>query len=422
MRFLVIGSGGREHALAWRLSSSRSCEALFCLPGNGGTGAIAENVAIDVNDSQQIIEFARRENIDFVVIGPEQPLVNGLAEWLREQGIAALGPSARAAELEGSKAFAKQFCQQFGIPCADSRSFTCAEAAKTHIAEKGETPIVIKADGLAAGKGVVVATSIAQAQNYVDDLMGGAFGDAGRIVVVENYLEGEEISFFALCDGLQALPLMAIKDHKRAYDNDEGPNTGGMGAYGSANLISPALQNEIMQKILYPTLHGMQELGRPYSGVLFLGLMLCHDGVKLIEYNVRFGDPECQVMMMLLRSDLAEIFSVYTQHGLGELELNWDPRTALAVVLAAQGYPGPFDTGLPIGKADKLAALATPLQQIFHAATQLHNDNQLYSSGGRILNVLALGDDIAQARKQAYDSINKLSFKGGFYRHDIGDS
>ena len=371
MRFLVIGGGGREHALAWRLAASCKCDKLFCLPGNGGTSLLGdkvENVDIRANDSQAIIDFATRENIDFAVIGPEQPLVDGLADDLRSAGIGVLGPSAQAAQLESSKAFAKQFCQKYNIPCAKSRTFSDADSAKAYIAVQG-APIVVKADGLAAGKGVVVADSVEEAQNAVDDMMAGAFGEAGKIIVIEECLQGQEISFFALCDGSKAIPLLGVKDHKRAFDNDEGPNTGGMGAYGWHGLVSEELQAEITERILQPTLRGMQESGHAYSGILFLGLMLCEDGVKLIEYNVRFGDPECQVMMMLLASDLGELLLAYHNNNLHDFDVQWNSQVALTIVMAAKGYPSSFDKGLEVGLASKHMACETPSLKIFHAAT-----------------------------------------------------
>ncbi len=394
MRILIIGSGGREHALAWKLEQSLLCKKLYCLPGNAGTAKICENIPIGSSDYPAMLKFAKKEKIDLVVIGPEQPLADGLADMLRDAGIGVVGVSKKASQLESSKAFAKDFCFRHGIPCAASRSFDDLVAAKSYIAKVG-APIVIKADGLAAGKGVVVAETLNDAYDAVDMIMGGDFGDSGNRVVIEECLEGDELSFFALCDGETAIPLLGVRDHKAVHDDDKGPNTGGMGTYAPASFANDSLKSKIMNEIALPTLRGMKAEGMAYSGVMFMGLFV-KDGVpKLIEYNVRFGDPECQVLMMLLQSDLVEVFKALSQKRLAELpELEWKNGYAVNVVLAAKGYPSAPITGqivsFPRGRPPKCV-------EVFHAGTKSETKGKIVNCGGRVLGISSYGESLCNA-------------------------
>jgi phosphoribosylamine--glycine ligase len=418
MRVLVVGSGGREHALCWSIAASPLCDKLFCAPGNAGIAQEAECVAIAVDDVAGIVDFAKRERIDFVVVGPELPLVLGLVDRLGEAGIKAFGPSARAAALEGSKAFMKDLCAKYGIPTAAYGRFTAADDAKLFIRERG-APIVVKADGLAAGKGVIIATSIAEAEAAVDAMLtGGQFGAAGAEVVVEEFLQGEEASFFAITDGETALPLASAQDHKRAHDGDRGPNTGGMGAYSPAPVVTEALAADVMDRIIRPTIAAMAAEGRPFKGVLYAGLMLTADGPKLLEYNVRFGDPECQALCVRLMSDLLPALIAAADGVLRSFQLRWYDKAALTVVMAAKGYPDSYQKGTEIRGLEKAAAL--PDVTVFHAGTKRSDDGRLLANGGRVLNVTATGGTIAEAQKRAYEAVDLIDWPEGFCRRDIG--
>jgi phosphoribosylamine--glycine ligase len=418
MRILVVGSGGREHALCWSIAASPLCDKLFCAPGNAGIAQEAECVAIAVDDLAGIVDFARRERIDFVVVGPELPLVLGLVDKLGVAGIKAFGPSARAAALEGSKAFMKDLCAKYGIPTAAYGRFTAAAEAKRFIRERG-APIVVKADGLAAGKGVIIATTVGEAEAAVDAMLtGGQFGAAGAEVVVEEFLQGEEASFFALTDGETALPLASAQDHKRAHDGDRGPNTGGMGAYSPAPIVTEATAEDIMARIIRPTIAAMAAEGRPFKGVLYAGLMLTAQGPKLLEYNVRFGDPECQVLCVRLMSDLLPALIASADGVLRSFHLRWYDHAALTVVMAAKGYPDAYQKGTEIRGLDHAAALRDVT--IFHAGTKRSDDGRVLATGGRVLNVTATGKTIAEAQKRAYEAVDRIDWPDGFCRRDIG--
>lgn len=415
MRVLLIGSGGREHALAWKMTQSERLEKLFVAPGNGGTQAIAENLDLDVTDHVAVVDFALRERIDLVVVGPEVPLVAGISDDLREAGIAVFGPSKVAAQLEGSKAFTKALCDEMGIPTAAYEKFDAVEPALAYLDQQG-APIVIKADGLAAGKGVTVAETLEQAREAVRDCFSGAFGAAGAEVVIEECLVGEEASLFAICDGEHTILLPAAQDHKRAIDGDKGPNTGGMGAYAPAPVMTDALIERAYREIIAPAIKGMAARGTPFSGVLFTGLMITGDGPKLIEFNTRFGDPECQVLMMLLESDLLDILDA-TAHGtLAGVSPRWKRETALTVVLAANGYPGSYAKNTVIANAD---GLDSDTVRVFHAGTVRDGDT-LLANGGRVLNVTAIGETVSEARERAYAAVDAITWPDGFCRRDIG--
>jgi phosphoribosylamine---glycine ligase len=415
MNILIIGSGGREHALAWKIRQSRHCDALYCAPGNPGIAQEAAIVPLDPSDHDSVISFCRQNMIGLVVIGPEAPLVKGLADDLEAAGISAFGPSAKAAQLEGSKGFTKDLCAEFSIPTAAYARFNNAPKAKAYIRSKG-APIVVKADGLAAGKGVTVAMTVEEALAAIDDCYEGAFGQAGAEVVIEEFLEGEEASLFALCDGHSAVLLGTAQDHKRVGDGDTGPNTGGMGAYSPAKVLDQETISEVMGEIIVPTLAAMHHRGMPFHGVLYAGLMLTKDGPKLIEYNVRFGDPECQVLMPRLNSDIVELMVAAIEGDLLSLEPEWSDATALCVVMAANGYPGEPERGTPIHGID--AAEATGAL-VFHAGTA-RSDGQLVANGGRVLNVVALGNSAAEAQARAYAGVDAIDWPGGFCRRDIG--
>jgi phosphoribosylamine--glycine ligase len=418
MRILVVGSGGREHALCWAIAASPLCDALFCAPGNPGIAAEASCVALAATDVEGILAFCKAEKIDFVVVGPEQPLVAGLVDRLEENGIAGFGPTAAAAALEGSKGFTKDFCARHAIPTAAYRRFADAEAAKEYVATQ-RMPIVIKADGLAAGKGVTIAQTLEDANAAIDEAMvGQRFGSAGAELVVEEFLEGEEASFFALVDGSFALPLASAQDHKQVGDGDTGPNTGGMGAYSPAPCLTPAITDEVMARIIRPTVAGMAAEGRPFKGILYAGLMLTAEGPKLIEYNTRFGDPECQVLMLRLKSDLLPALIAARDGTLKNLDLRWRDDTALCVVLAAMGYPGEPLRGTEIKGLDAATA-GDQSVQIFHAGTREEN-GRILADGGRILGVAALGGDAATAQAKAYATVDRIDWPGGFCRRDIG--
>jgi phosphoribosylamine--glycine ligase len=418
MRILVVGSGGREHALCWSIAASPLCDKLYCAPGNAGIAEEAECVAIAADDLAGLVEFARRERIDFVVVGPEAPLVAGLVDRLAEAGIKAFGPCAKAAALEGSKAFMKDLCARHGIPTAAYGRFSEAGAARRFIRERG-APIVVKADGLAAGKGVIIAASVAEAEAAVEDmLVKRSFGAAAAEVVIEEFLEGEEASFFALTDGRAALPLASAQDHKRAHDGDTGPNTGGMGAYSPAPAVSDAVARRVMAEIIEPTIKAMAAEGRPFKGVLFAGLMLTAEGPKLLEYNVRFGDPETQVLCPRLKSDLLPALIASHDGQLGNFDLRWHDKAALTVVMAANGYPGSYEKGSVIGGLERAAAL--PEVTLFHAGTRRDTAGRLLANGGRVLNVTATGRTIAEAQARAYQAVDLIDWASGFCRRDIG--
>src|SRR5512145_1234751 len=417
MRILVVGSGGREHALCWAIAASPLCDKLYCAPGNAGIAAEAECVDIPAMDLDRLVRFARDAKVDFVVVGPEAPLVAGLVDRLEAAGIASFGPSAAAAALEGSKGFMKALCAKYGVPTATYECFSDAAAARRFVRDKG-APIVIKADGLAAGKGVTVATSVDQAIAAIDEaLVARRFGEAGAAVIIEECLDGEEASFFALVDGASALPLAAAQDHKRAGDGDTGPNTGGMGAYSPAPIVTPALAETIMSTIIRPTVAGMAQEGRPFRGVLFAGLMIGSQGVKLLEYNVRFGDPECQVLVTRLKSDLLLALIAARDGALKTFDLRWHDDAALCVVMAAKGYPGEYAKGGEIMGLAEAAAL--PGVTIFHAGTA-RADGRVVAAGGRVLGVTATGKTVAEAQTRAYRAVDAIEWPGGFCRRDIG--
>ena len=418
MRVLVVGSGAREHALCWAIAASPLCDKLFCAPGNAGIAAVAECRQVGVLEFDGLLALARDERIDFVVVGPEAPLVGGLVDRLEAAGIACFGPNAAAAMLEGSKGFTKDLCAKYGIPTAAYLRTADADAAKAEIRRRG-APIVVKADGLAAGKGVVVAETVAEALAAVDAMMlDRKFGAAGAELVIEEMLIGEEISFFALVDGRHAVPLASAQDHKRVGNGDTGPNTGGMGAYSPAPALTPDLEREVMDRIILPALDGMAREGRPFKGVLFAGLMLTAAGPSLIEFNARFGDPECEVLTRRLKSDLLPALVAARDGALDTISLRWDARAALGVVLAANGYPEAPRAGTAIGGLDA-AAGAAPEIEIFHAGTR-QADGALLADGGRVLVVTALGATVEEAQRRAYRAVDAIDWPGGFCRRDIG--
>ncbi len=416
MNVLLIGSGGREHALAWKLSQSPLLETLYAAPGNPGIADYATLCGVDVNDHQAVVLFCRDVKIDFVVVGPEAPLVAGIADALVSAGIKVFGPTAAAARLEGSKGFTKDLCAQYSIPTAAYGRFNNAPKAKAYVRQVG-APIVIKADGIAAGKGVVVAMNLQDALDAVDACFEGAFGAAGAEVVVEEFLDGEEVSVFYLCDGKTALPFGTAQDHKRVGDGDTGPNTGGMGAYAPASIVTPEMSAQIMREIIEPTMRGMAQMACPFSGVLFAGLMLTTDGPKLIEYNTRFGDPECQVLLMRLQDDILPVLLAAADGKLDKISLRWSAEKALTVVMAADGYPetplkGTLIRG--IGAAELHAGV-----KVFHAGTALQG-GELVASGGRVLNVTATGKSVREAQERAYAAVDEIDWPEGFCRTDIG--
>ncbi len=415
MKVLLIGSGGREHALAWKMAQSPRLEKLYVAPGNGGTALVAENIALDVTDHAAVTRFCQTEAIDLVVVGPEAPLVAGLADDLRAAGFDVFGPSKAAAQLEGSKAFTKVLCDEMNIPTAGYGRFDSLEPALAYVRVQG-APIVIKADGLAAGKGVTVAMTLEEAEAALVDCFSGSFGAAGAEVVIEEFLEGEEVSIFAICDGERFVTLASAQDHKRAYDNDEGPNTGGMGAYSPAAVMTPELLTEVERNIIAPTVKGMVQRGTPFQGVLYAGLILTAEGPKLIEYNARFGDPECQVLMLRLKSDVIEILEASAKGDMTGIVPDWQDDAALTVVMAAKGYPGSYAKGTPIHQAD---AQNSADVQVFHAGTA-RDGEMLRANGGRVLNVTALGGTTADAQAKAYAALDRIDWADGFCRRDIG--
>ncbi len=419
MKVLVVGGGGREHALCWTIAASPLCHKLYCAPGNAGIAEEAECLPLAAEDIDGLIAFVQKEAIDYVVVGPEAPLVLGLVDRLDAIGVKAFGPSAAAAQLEGSKGFTKDLCAKYDIPTAAYGRFTEAAAAKAYVREQG-APIVVKADGLAAGKGVTVAMTEDEALAAIDEAMaGGAFGEAGAELVIEAFLQGEEASFFALVDGETALPLATAQDHKRAYDGDEGPNTGGMGAYSPAPVMTQDLIDQTMARIILPTVAAMKAEGMPYKGVLYAGLMITDKGPELIEYNVRFGDPECQVVLMRLMSDLLPALIASSDGMLANFDLRWYAEAALTVVMAAKGYPGAYEKGSVIGSLDTAPGNGDDVK-IFHAGTKLGPEGEILANGGRVLNVTAMAPSIKEAQERAYAAVDKIDWPDGFCRRDIG--
>ncbi|MGB2931023.1 MAG: phosphoribosylamine--glycine ligase [Methyloceanibacter sp.] len=416
MNVLLIGSGGREHALAWKLKQSPRLDQLFVAPGNAGIEAVATCVALDIADHGAVARFCKDNDIGLVIVGPEAPLVAGLTDDLEAEGLIVFGPSRAAAQLEGSKGFTKDLCARANIPTAVYARFSQAAPAKAYLAGQ-PLPIVIKADGLAAGKGVVIAETKDEAEAAIDACFSGAFGDAGAELVIEEFLRGEEASFFVLVDGQTVLPLITAQDHKRAFDGDQGPNTGGMGAYAPAPLMTQALVHRTMNEIVEPTVRAMAEAGTPFKGVLYAGLMIEDGAPKLIEYNARFGDPECQALMLLLRSDLLPALLAAAQGKLEGVSLDWRAGAAICVVMATKGYPGPYAKGSEIKGLE--AAAADPAVEIFHAGTS-RDGTRILADGGRVLGVTARGSDLREAQSRAYGAIDIIDWGQGFCRRDIG--
>ncbi|TIN10584.1 phosphoribosylamine--glycine ligase [Mesorhizobium sp.] len=415
MRVLLIGSGGREHALAWKIAASPLLTKLYAAPGNPGIGREAELVTLDIDDHAAVARFCTEKKVDLVVVGPEGPLVAGIADDLRAENIRVFGPSRAAARLEGSKGFTKDLCAKYDIPTAAYGRFGDLASARAYV-EKMGAPIVIKADGLAAGKGVTVAMNLAEALAALDACFDGSFGQAGAEVVVEEFLIGEEASFFCLCDGVTALPFGTAQDHKRLGDGDVGPNTGGMGAYSPAPVMTPEMIDRTMREIIEPTMRGMAELGAPFSGVLFAGLMISGDGPKLIEYNTRFGDPECQVLMMRLKDDLLVLLNAAADGQLAHTSVRWRNEAALTVVMAARGYPGTPEKGSVIQGVEQAADDGV---EIFHAGTAIDSGG-LVANGGRVLGVTATGGTVGEAQRRAYAAVDRIDWPQGFCRRDIG--
>ena len=416
MNILLLGSGGREHALAWKIAASPLTTKLWCAPGNAGIARDAECAPVDITDHAAVVAFCRANKVDFVVVGPEAPLVTGIVDDLEAAGFRTFGPVKAAARLEGSKGFTKDLCRAHNIPTGAYERFTSAQPAKAY-ARQQQTPIVIKADGLAAGKGVIIAESLAEADAAIDMMFSGGLGEAGAEVVIEEFLVGEEASFFALCDGETAIPLASAQDHKRVHDGDKGPNTGGMGAYSPAPVMTADITRRTMDEIVLPTVRALSAMGTPFCGILFAGLMITRDGPKLIEYNVRFGDPECQTLMLRLKSDLVPALIASRDGQLKNFDLRWSDDAALLVVMAANGYPGDYRKGSVIGGLD--AAGAMPGVEIFHAGTKREGD-RITANGGRVLGVAASGRTVGEAQARTYAAVDKVDWPGGFCRRDIG--
>jgi len=423
MRVLVVGSGGREHTLVWKIAQSGKVKQIFCAPGNAGIARQAQLVDIKADDIEALSGFALKENIDLTIIGPEAPLVDGITDHFREKGLKVFGPSAQAAQLEGSKIFAKEIMTKYNVPTAAYKVFDNSANAKDHIREKG-APIIVKADGLAAGKGVIVAQTVEEALNAIDDIMEDkVFGSAGEKVLIEECLIGEEASILAITDGENIIPLVSSQDHKRVFDNDQGPNTGGMGAYSPAPVITDELLEEIMRTIISPVVKGMKQEGKTYKGILYAGLMITDNGPQVIEFNVRLGDPETQVILPRLKSDLVEVIEAAIEGTLDRVQLEWDDRRCVCVVMASGGYPGKYEKGKEISGLGQAARDKDVV--VFHAGTSYKNGSQktaqpvCVSSGGRVLGVTALGDDIKKAISKAYGAVDKISFEGAHFRRDI---
>ncbi len=416
MNVLVIGGGGREHALCWKLSQSPELGRLYCAPGNAGIATVADCVDLSTTDHQAVLAFCKEKEIGLVVIGPEAPLVEGLTDDLEAEEIAVFGPAAKPAQLEGSKAFTKQICDEANIPTAKYATFDNASDARTHLMTH-DMPVVIKADGLAAGKGVTIAKNAGEALRALQACFDGTYGGPGAKVVIEEFLDGEEASFFALVDGETILPLATAQDHKRAYDGDEGPNTGGMGAYSPAPVMTDEVCRKVVDEIIRPTVSWLANAGMPYKGVLYAGLMVKDGQPKLIEYNVRFGDPECQALMVALKSDLLPALLATARGDLSGVTLGWHTGASLCVVMASKGYPGAYEKGSEIKGLEEAGTVEGV--EIFHAGTAQDSD-RVIATGGRVLGVTARGDSIAEAQKRAYEAVDKIDWPEGFCRRDIG--
>ncbi|MEO0569501.1 MAG: phosphoribosylamine--glycine ligase [Pseudomonadota bacterium] len=416
MNILILGSGGREHSLAWAVMQNPKCDKLIVAPGNAGIAQIAECAALDIENGSEVSEFCQANAIEFVIIGPEAPLAAGVADRLREAGLLVFGPSKEAAKLEASKSFTKEICAAAGAPTAAYGHFRDAASAKAYVRSQS-TPIVIKADGLAAGKGVIIAETLPEAEAAIDDMFGGAFGGAGAEVVIEEFMTGEEASFFVLCDGETALPIGTAQDHKRVGEGDTGPNTGGMGAYSPAPVLSEEVAEATLNEIVRPTLREMVRRGTPYQGVLYVGLMIKDGKPRLVEYNVRFGDPECQVLMLRLGAQVLDLLQATAEARLGEARVNWAEDHALTVVMAAKGYPGSYDKGNAINGLKTCAEDSSHM--VFHAGT-VQQDGQIVASGGRVLNITARGATLREAADRAYVMVDQIDWPEGFCRRDIG--
>ena len=416
MNILVLGGGGREHALVWAVKQNPKCDRILAAPGNAGIAALADCFAVDPCDAAAVIALCRAENVDFVIVGPEAPLVVGISDLLRAAGFRVFGPSKAASQLEASKSFTKEICSAASVPTAAAATFTNEAEALAYLRAQG-APIVVKADGLAAGKGVTVATTLAEAEGAVTDAFAGRFGEAGALVVIEEYMEGEEASLFVLCDGTNALPIGTAQDHKRAFDGETGPNTGGMGAYSPAPVLSSAVEEAAMAKIVRPTLAQMSARGAAYQGVLYAGLMIADAQPRLVEYNVRFGDPEMQVLALRLGAQLLDLMIATTDGRLDQMRVNWADDHALAVVMAAGGYPGRYAKGMPI--SGLVEAGSDPEVEVFHAGTVLASGS-VVTNGGRVLNVAARGGTLAEAKAHAYGAVEKIDWQDAIYRRDIG--
>lgn len=420
MKVLLVGSGGREHAMAWSLAQSEKCDELYCAPGNAGIEKCADLVDIAADDVDALTKYAVDNEIDLVIVGPEAPLVLGLADKLKAKSIDVFGPSAKAAQLEGSKGFTKDLCKKYNIPTAAYERFTDFEKAKAYI-ESIDHDVVVKADGLAAGKGVIICANKQEAIDAAKDMLtGNSFGEAGSSIVIEQFLDGEELSYFALADGKTILPLTSAQDHKRVFDGDKGPNTGGMGAYSPAHLINPQLEEKIIHRIIQPTVEGMEKEGMPFTGVLFAGIMVVDDEPYLIEHNVRFGDPECQTLMVRLQGDLLNILHAAAQGRLNDVkgQVSWSETKSMCVVMAAEGYPGSYKKNTIIKNINDANAIDNSI--VFHAGTAKNDNGELVSIGGRVLGITATGENIGHAKRLAYEAIDKIDWAEGFCRRDIG--
>ena len=416
MKILIIGGGGREHALAWKIAQSPKVTELFCAPGNPGTAQVATNLDIHADDIDNLLKFALDQSIDLTVVGPEQPLVLGLADWFHDNGLKVFGPSAKAAQLEGSKAFSKDLMQKYGIPTASYAAFEDADEARAYL--KGKGPQVVKADGLAAGKGVFVCANEAEAVDAINQIMDDRiFGESGNRIIIEERLEGQEVSLLAFTDGKTVLPMEAAQDHKAIFDGDTGPNTGGMGAYSPAPVFTPELKQQVIDQIMTPAVNGMRADGIPYRGVLYAGLMITPDGPKTLEFNARFGDPETQPLMMRMESDIVPIMEACADGTLGSCSLEWKPDAAVCVVMTSEGYPGSYEKGRPIRGLDDANSL--PGVTVFHAGTK-QQENDIITNGGRVLGVTALGDNVQTAIENAYQAVGKIQWPGVQFRKDIG--